>query len=1389
MTLKHIFTLTFLLLIYIKNTNAATCSTYTSQSACNGDTRCGWSSASAICTCADAVDQYIQFIMDSSGSVGSSGWTKEKTFVVDMITNSISSGSIVSVIQYANGASTVWRFTDSQVRSQITTAVNNRPFTRGVTHTRTAMERGLSLFVNTASISTMPRLMMLITDGVPNPDPEQHPCKTAGGPDLEPQLINAGIILVIVGVGTSWNPNNLACLLDRAASKGEIVTVDSFDNLKDILSQLEVYTCPIDIDFEITEMKWEGSSSYSNQLFVELFNSGDQIPFVAATSEFTFYGSITGAFTVTGTWESQTFMMLYGTTNAGNIECRDCDCDTSYGFSNSAGARHNGTGMCATGGCCNGGHLYVPLGIGSNSNGNGAYFASGTSNSNFDLAIVLSAGNGGTTVIDVAYTSAFPAIVTDYTFEKTQLYASESVGTNWKISCWQDGTPTDDPLSTCDRACGSGNDCTLNGDLNAVFNDVDERCDCSNFATSPSVVPSYYRDDTGCSCIQILNPSQCIGSAIDVGGGQYDIILSWTSSATAGVDYKITYSSGGTSGLTVEDIPTNTYTFPSVSVLSLFSAQLYAYRNTTDVRSSTISCTIVTPDPTSAATPSPVSDTPTMSCWLTVLNQYNLVAVGWTDSVPYVADYRFYQTYNGVAGDIDDYQAINVNCGSDISSYSNTDNCFKTAYFTSIADPDLVDAYMSPYVIDSGGSRRDDIMLADRVRCDVRTLTPTQAPSAGPIGGPSQSPLVEPTQTPTAAPTIEPYSILSCTVQVIAGGSNVLQVSWIPYLPPAHYTTLGFGAAVSLRWMFHPNTITPQIIDFNNPDSPQDFDISSTALASKDLTSETFEMWADFLPHPGASTSTQSQKVQCNLVSITPTESPTMMPTKAPSPKPTGVPSETPTGEPSGAPTQSPTFSPLEIENCYITLDSNPNGQHGQFKIVFDQPTFSYPSTPIATDVNYYIQWYDGTSSTTISNTQQYHQSTNGVAGTEIFAGFIYDPEGGSASNTATLNIEYDWDATVTVYYNGNAMGTAVDCIIATPAPVASGPPPTFAPVFATPMVYLDLAPESRGWKNFFCKMEANDDGEYCTDPSISNGYCTPVCEAYEKKNSASELPVARVPSDFPLDIVYTWEVFCCDYDNDASCPLSTDSCVETTRRLQSTLLDGETPAPSVDGYQAYVTEADFTGQVTSGSGSFDGYPDGDGTDKAELYLKKDNDAYNPEFMYVVITGCYVNDTRNGDPITYGCSTPIYGDPEYPGRAKVGVYENGTGSLVKKEEGDLPNWIWYVIVGGILFLGVLGWIGYRYYQKRKLNEELLEQRKQENAGLGDEDHNAFGGLGEDVRFNPLATGGTSDIATGGQFVDKQLNVQKDNFEVAQVDVGQEVFRQDFGQVQPNQHHF
>jgi len=120
--------------------------------------------------------------------------------------------------------------------------------------------------------------------------------------------------------------------------------------------------------------------------------------------------------------------------------------------------------------------------------------------------------------------------------------------------------------------------------------------------------------------------------------------------------------------------------------------------------------------------------------------------------------------------------------------------------------------------------------------------------------------------------------------------------------------------------------------------------------------------------------------------------------------------------------------------------------------------------------------------------------------------------------------------------------------------------------------------------------------------------------------------------------------------------------------------------------------------------------------------------------------------------------------------------------------GNMPTWIWYPIAAGILVLAGLAAFGYMYYNKRKLAEQQLQQREEDLAQAQELDAaDNFGGIGDNLTFNPIATAGTQDIATGGDYIDKQLAKQQKHAEFAQVDVEKEVWRQDFGQVKAEKH--
>jgi len=165
--------------------------------------------------------------------------------------------------------------------------------------------------------------------------------------------------------------------------------------------------------------------------------------------------------------------------------------------------------------------------------------------------------------------------------------------------------------------------------------------------------------------------------------------------------------------------------------------------------------------------------------------------------------------------------------------------------------------------------------------------------------------------------------------------------------------------------------------------------------------------------------------------------------------------------------------------------------------------------------------------------------------------------------------------------------------------------------------------------------------------------------------------------------------------------------------------------------------------------------------------------------IFIKLLDCEINDTTY-DPsaMTYTCAIT------YPDTIIV-TYSPSLGKdTLSTQLGKLPVWIWYAIAAGVLVIPILSYMGYRYYKKKKLAELLKETKEEELKDAQELDDAAnFGGLGDAVTFNPLATGGTHDIATGGEYIDQQLAAQKQQFETAQVDVDVMNFKQDFGQVQ------
>jgi hypothetical protein len=334
--------------------------------------------------------------------------------------------------------------------------------------------------------------------------------------------------------------------------------------------------------------------------------------------------------------------------------------------------------------------------------------------------------------------------------------------------------------------------------------------------------------------------------------------------------------------------------------------------------------------------------------------------------------------------------------------------------------------------------------------------------------------------------------------------------------------------------------------------------------------------------------------------------------------------------------------------------------------------------------------------------------------------------------------------------------------------PTASGYiAPSSAPTSGIPIVYFDTTPKY--WQKF------------CTFPDFNLNLIKtrdrlPTCALEEKgERTDTYFQVLREHISFPNKLKVEWQILCCDPD-DVGCEWGPNGCdANTARRLQ--------PETTFDCNGTYYTNSDDF-RETEGDFEVEGGQPGEAEFGINIKQNPGDDPCTPETLYIALTDCY---DETGE---YGCLVPTPGDEDYPTMIGGLAYGNGEGEFTQKTTGSYPKWIWWPIAIGLILLPILGWFGYRYYQKRKLNEEILEQRKHELGQVENMDGiDNFGGVGDDVNFNPLATAGTQDIPTTTQFADRQLNPQKNQFDKAQVDTDQEVFRQNFGPALAQKHNF
>ena len=173
------------------------------------------------------------FVMDASGSVGSSNFQTMKTFVYNIV-NSFDVGldSVrVGVMSYGSSYTFHFYLNTYSSKSSILSAINSLPYSGGGTDTASALNAVRTIGFTTSKgarplSNGVPRIAIVITDGKSNSYSATVSAATS--------MHNAGIIGFAIGIAGA-NVNELNAIASKSAY---VAFISSFDS--NLLSNLQV---------------------------------------------------------------------------------------------------------------------------------------------------------------------------------------------------------------------------------------------------------------------------------------------------------------------------------------------------------------------------------------------------------------------------------------------------------------------------------------------------------------------------------------------------------------------------------------------------------------------------------------------------------------------------------------------------------------------------------------------------------------------------------------------------------------------------------------------------------------------------------------------------------------------------------------------------------------------------------------------------------------------------------------------------------------------------------------------------------------------------------------------------------------------------------------------
>ena len=192
--------------------------------------------------CDVAVPYNVVFIIDESGSVGSSGYAASIDFVEDII-EEITEDSKIAIFEFSTVVDIIWLFSDTQSpRDDMIAALKGDTFAGSLTDTYAAVNSAINEYeraMYAGELAPGNRLIFLLTDGVPV-------ASSGDVCDLKDDLDDNDITVYIIAVG-SFSSSSISCLVDDTSE--QIIAISGFDEasfayVEDTLQQV---ICPEEI--------------------------------------------------------------------------------------------------------------------------------------------------------------------------------------------------------------------------------------------------------------------------------------------------------------------------------------------------------------------------------------------------------------------------------------------------------------------------------------------------------------------------------------------------------------------------------------------------------------------------------------------------------------------------------------------------------------------------------------------------------------------------------------------------------------------------------------------------------------------------------------------------------------------------------------------------------------------------------------------------------------------------------------------------------------------------------------------------------------------------------------------------------------------------------------